>query len=62
MTYEREDILQFVKMLKYGLFTKGKDFIEVRSFAMDDYQKAPDVAAEQAEVRRSAVFVPGASF
>ena len=59
--YERDDILHFVKMLERGLFAKGKDFVDVKSFALKDHKKALEFAAEQAGVGKSAVLVPGAS-
>lgn len=56
--YEREDILQFVKMLERGLFARGKDFVDVRSFALGDHEEGLRVASEEAGVGKSAVFVP----
>ena len=46
LMYEREDILQFVKMLERGLFPKGKDFVNVKAFGMKDWKEALDTAAE----------------
>lgn len=59
--YERDDILHFVKMLERGLFAKGRHFVDVKSFALEDHKEALKFAAEQAGVGKSTVFVPGAS-
>ncbi|EED12502.1 quinone oxidoreductase, putative [Talaromyces stipitatus ATCC 10500] len=46
LMYEREDILQFVKMLEAGLFPRGEEFVNAKTFDMEDWKMAFDVAAE----------------
>lgn len=56
--YEREDILQFVKMFERGLFPKGKDFVDAKVFKLEDWKEGLDVAAEHAGIGKCVVFVP----
>lgn len=42
--YERSDMLQFKKMLSAGLFPRGKDFVDVKTFRLEDWKEAFDVA------------------
>ncbi|KAJ5899063.1 NAD(P)-binding protein [Penicillium taxi] len=56
--YEREDISQFVKMLENGRFPRGKNFVKVKSFSLDEWRTALDVAAEYTGIGRSVVIVP----
>ena len=58
--YERADILQFVKMLERGLFTRGKDFVDVREFALQDWENGLATAADHVGIGKCSVFVPGA--
>lgn len=61
MMYEREDILQLIKMLGRGLFARGEDFVNARSFTLEDHQKGLRVACEEAGFGKSAVFIPSHS-
>ncbi|KAJ5798981.1 NAD(P)-binding protein [Penicillium pulvis] len=56
--YEREDIQQFVKMLETGRFPRGKNFVNMKSFPLDEWRTALDVAAEYTGIGRSVVIVP----
>lgn len=56
--YEREDMNQFLKMLERGLFPKGKDFVDLRVFGLDDWKTALDVAAEYVGIGRFVVITP----
>lgn len=56
--YEREDILQFVKMLENGRFPRGKNFVNMKRFPLDEWKTALDVAAEYTGIGRSVVIVP----
>ncbi|OAQ89904.1 alcohol dehydrogenase protein [Purpureocillium lilacinum] len=58
MMYERADILQFVKMMESGLFPRGEDFADVKTFALEDWEQGLDVAAEHVGIGKCAVFVP----
>jgi len=58
LMYEREDMLQFVKMLERGLFPRGKDFVDARSFAMADWREALDVAAQHTGIGRLVAISP----
>jgi hypothetical protein len=59
--YEREDILQLVKMLERGLFARGKDFVITMSFTLEDHKEGLRVACEEAGFGKSAVFIPSHS-
>ncbi|KAL2844519.1 hypothetical protein BJY01DRAFT_214942 [Aspergillus pseudoustus] len=56
--YEREDIIQFVKMLETGRFPYGERFVDVKSFALDEWRAALDMAAEYTGIGRSVVITP----
>ena len=58
LMYEREDMLLFVKMMERGLFPKGKDFVDVKAFALEDWKEALDVAAEHIGVGKVVVIEP----
>ncbi|KAF2457567.1 hypothetical protein BDY21DRAFT_303712 [Lineolata rhizophorae] len=58
LMYEREDMLQFVKMLESGLFPKGKEFVDTKAFGLENWKEGFDVAAEYTGVGRSVVFTP----
>lgn len=58
MMYERADILQFVKMMESGLFPRGENFADVKTFALEDWEQGLDVAAEHVGIGKCAVFVP----
>ncbi|KIA75436.1 hypothetical protein HK57_00080 [Aspergillus ustus] len=56
--YEREDIIQFVKMLETGRFPYGENFVDVKSFTLDEWKAALDTAAEYTGIGRSVVITP----
>ncbi|KAI0537882.1 GroES-like protein [Xylaria digitata] len=58
LMYEREDLVLFVKMLEAGLFAKGTDLAETKSFALEDWKEAFDVAAEYTGVGRIVTLTP----
>ncbi len=58
LMYEREDMVLFVKMLERGLFPKGKDFVDVKAFKLEDWKEALDVAAEHAGIGKLVVIEP----
>jgi len=58
LMYEREDMVQFVKLLESGRFPKGKDFVDIKSFTLDDWKAGLDTAAEYAGVGRLVVLSP----
>jgi threonine dehydrogenase-like Zn-dependent dehydrogenase len=58
LMYEREDMLQFVKMLERGLFPKGKGFVDAKSFELEDWREALDEAAEYTGVGKLVVITP----
>ena len=56
--YEREDMLQLVKMLERGLFPKGKDFVDAKTFGLENWKEAFDVAAEYTGIGKLVVIKP----
>ncbi len=58
LMYSREDMLLFVKMLERGLFPTAKDFVDTKTFALNQWKEALDVAAEHTGLAKSVVFVP----
>ncbi|CAM1509694.1 Fc.00g000290.m01.CDS01 [Cosmosporella sp. VM-42] len=56
--YEREDMQQLVKMLERGLFPKGRDLVDVRSFTLDHWKAALDMGAEYTGIGRLVVIEP----
>ncbi|EXJ57850.1 uncharacterized protein A1O5_12408 [Cladophialophora psammophila CBS 110553] len=58
LMYEREDVVLFVKMLESGLFPRGKDFADVKAFAMEDWNEALDTAAEHIGIGKVVVIEP----
>ncbi|PHH84441.1 hypothetical protein CDD83_1937 [Cordyceps sp. RAO-2017] len=61
MMYERADIVRFVKMLERGLFARGKSFVDVKRFALDEWEQGLKAAADHAGIGKCTVLVPGAS-
>ncbi|KAI0164486.1 GroES-like protein [Hypoxylon sp. FL1284] len=55
--YERDDVLLFIKMLESGLFPRGKDFVDVKAYKLDDWKEAFDVAAEFAGIGKYVTLV-----
>ena len=58
LMYEREDIVQFVKMLEGGLFPKGEGLVETRGFGLKEWKLAFDTAAEHTGIGRHVVIKP----
>ncbi|KAI1124922.1 GroES-like protein [Nemania abortiva] len=58
LMYEREDMVLFVKMLEAGLFAKGKELVETKSFALEDWKEAFDTAEVYAGVGRIVALTP----
>lgn len=58
LMYEREDMVLFIKMLESGLFAKGEDFVDVKSFALEDWKQAFDTAAEHTGIGRLVAITP----
>lgn len=58
LMYSREDMLLFVKMLERGRFPKGKDFVDTKTFALEQWKEAFGVAATHTGLGRSVVFLP----
>ncbi|KAL7894360.1 hypothetical protein HDV63DRAFT_384146 [Trichoderma sp. SZMC 28014] len=56
--YEREDMTQFVRMLERGLFPRGEKFVIPKSFSLDEWKAALDMAAEYTGVGRLVVVSP----
>ncbi|KAI1355779.1 hypothetical protein F5Y01DRAFT_301852 [Xylaria sp. FL0043] len=56
LMYEREDLLLFVKMLEAGLFAKGRDLVETKSFALEDWKEAFREASEYTAFARTVSF------
>lgn len=58
LMYEREDVLQFVKILERGLFPKGKELVNAKSYGLADWKEAFDEAAEYTGIGRIVVLTP----
>lgn len=58
LMYEREDMVQFVKMLERGLFPKGKEFVNTKAFALENWKEGLDVAAEHTGIGKAVVLTP----
>ncbi|KAJ4377539.1 hypothetical protein N0V83_000364 [Neocucurbitaria cava] len=58
LMYEREDMLQFVKMLERGLFPHGKALVDTKSFQLSDWKAALDVASEHTGIGKQVIFIP----
>ncbi|EOO01172.1 putative alcohol dehydrogenase protein [Phaeoacremonium minimum UCRPA7] len=58
LMYERDDMLQFVKMLERGLFPRGKDFVDTKAFGLEDWKEGLDQGAEHMGIGKHCVFVP----
>ena len=51
-------MLLFVKMLERGMFLKGKDFVDVKSYGLEDWDEAFDVAAEYTGMGKLVAITP----
>ncbi|KAI0469413.1 GroES-like protein [Xylaria cf. heliscus] len=58
LMYEREDVVLFVKMLEAGLFARGTDLVEAKSFGLEEWREAFDTAAEYTGVGRIVTLTP----
>ncbi len=62
LMYERDDMVQFVKMLEGGLFPKGggggKDFVDTKIFTLKDWERGFDEAAVWTGIGRAVVIAP----
>ena len=58
LMYEREDMVLLIKMMERGLFPKGKEFVDVKSFGLEEWKRAFDEAAEYMGVGRLVAITP----
>ncbi|KAK5634874.1 hypothetical protein RRF57_010587 [Xylaria bambusicola] len=58
LMYERDDAMLFIKMLEAGLFARGTDLVETKSFPLEDWKAAFDMAAEYTGVGRIVTLTP----
>jgi D-arabinose 1-dehydrogenase-like Zn-dependent alcohol dehydrogenase len=58
LMYERDDMLQFIKMLERGMFPKGKDFVTTKAFRLENWKEGFETAAEYMGVGHTVVFTP----
>ncbi|KAL1607971.1 hypothetical protein SLS60_002910 [Paraconiothyrium brasiliense] len=58
LMYEREDMIQFVKMLERGRFPRTGDFVETKEFRLEEWEAALDMAAEHMGIGKRVVFSP----
>ncbi|KAH7412287.1 hypothetical protein DE146DRAFT_274852 [Phaeosphaeria sp. MPI-PUGE-AT-0046c] len=58
LMYERDDIIQLIKMLEGGVFTRSKSFVDSKLFQLEDWQSGLDVAADHMGMGKQAVFTP----
>jgi len=58
LMYERDDMLQFVKMLERGLFPRADQLVDVQTFGLEDWKAGLDAGADHIGVGRHVVFVP----
>lgn len=58
MMYERGDLVQMVKMLERGLFSRTGTFVETKSFGLDDWETAFDWAGKHTGIGRQVVLKP----
>ena len=56
--YEKEDMELFVRMLERGLFPRGTDFVDLKTFSLEERKIALDVAAEFTGIRRFVAIIP----
>ncbi|KAJ4353546.1 uncharacterized protein N0V89_005276 [Didymosphaeria variabile] len=58
LMYEREDMIQFVKMLERGLFPRSRDFVDTKEFRLEEWEACLDMAAEHTGIGKRVVFCP----
>lgn len=56
--YERDDMIQFVKMLEAGLFPKAKDFVVIKAYGLEDWKEALDEAAVYTGIGKLVTITP----
>ncbi|KAI9709103.1 MAG: hypothetical protein M1820_003549 [Bogoriella megaspora] len=58
LMYERNDTLGFVKMLEHGLFPRGKQLVDTKTFELEQWKEGFDAAAEHTGIGKSVVITP----
>ncbi|KAF2814634.1 NAD(P)-binding protein [Mytilinidion resinicola] len=58
LMYEREDMRLFVKMLEGGRFSRSPNFVDLKTFPLDDWKTALDIAAEYTGIARLVAITP----
>ena len=58
LMYEREDMVQFVKMLERGLLPRGKNMVNIKAFGLEDWRQGLDAAAEYTGIGKAVVITP----
>ena len=58
LMYERDDMVLFAEMLERGLSLKGKDPVKTKSYGMENWEHAFDMATEYTGVGRSVGISP----
>jgi threonine dehydrogenase-like Zn-dependent dehydrogenase len=56
LMYEREDMIQFVKMLERGMFPVGGRLVDTKAFHLEDWQMALDAAGQHTGIGKHVVF------
>jgi len=56
--YEREAVVNFVKMLQSGLFPRGKSFVETKAFKLKDWKDGFDEGAVYNGIGKCVAFTP----
>ncbi|KAH8702476.1 chaperonin 10-like protein [Talaromyces proteolyticus] len=58
LMYDRSDIVQFIKMLQAGLFPRDKNFVDAKTFKLEEWKEAFDVAAEHTGIGKLVSLIP----
>lgn len=58
LMYDRIDMLQFVKMLQAGLFPRGKNFVDTKTFKLENWKEGLDEAAVHTGIGKLVSLVP----
>ena len=58
LMYEREDVVQFVKLMERGKFPRGGELVKTKVFGLEKWKEALDEAAGFVGVGRQVVFTP----
>lgn len=56
--YEREDVVQFVKMVERGLFPRGSELVDTKAFPLEEWDKGFDAAAQHMGIAKHVVLTP----